>query len=105
MQYEKYLQALQPLQEKWAGLADRERKLVGCAGVMIFIASFYWLIWQPISDAEAQSLKKLSRHQSTLSYVKATANQIASLQGASVQQQSKIYCSLQVGVLHSSRFK
>ncbi|MCE9687837.1 type II secretion system protein M [Shewanella sp. AS16] len=63
----------------WEGLASREQQLVGFGGVFLLIAVFYWGIWTPIANAEADALASLKAQQQTLDYVKQTANKIAGL--------------------------
>ena len=63
----------------WQGLASREQQLVGFGSVFLVIGIFYWGIWTPIANAEADALRNLNAQQQTLSYVKQAANKIASL--------------------------
>lgn len=70
------------LRSWWNGLASREQQLVGFASVFLVIGIFYWGIWTPISNAEADALRNLNAQQQTLAYVKQTANKIAGLKQA-----------------------
>lgn len=63
----------------WQGLALREQQLVGFCAVFLVIGVFYWGIWTPIANAEADALRNLTAQQQTLNYVKQTANKIAGL--------------------------
>lgn len=63
----------------WQGLAVREQQIVAFGAVFLVIGIFYWGIWTPIANAEADSLRRLAVQQQTLTYVKQTANKIAGL--------------------------
>ncbi|MGL5665473.1 MAG: type II secretion system protein M [Shewanella sp.] len=63
----------------WQGLASREQQIVGFGAVFLVIGVFYWGIWTPIANAEANALRNLTAQQQTLTYVKQTANKIAGL--------------------------
>jgi len=64
----------------WAGLILREKQMVAACSVVLLIGLFYWGVWTPINNAEADAKNYLAGEQSTLDYVKQTANRIASLQ-------------------------
>lgn len=63
----------------WESLATREQQVVGVGAVMTLIAVFYFGIWTPISNAEADALAKLKAQQQTLNYVKDGANKLVGL--------------------------
>lgn len=63
----------------WQGLAAREQQIAVFGGVFLVIGLFYWGIWTPIANAEADALRSLTAQQQTLTYVKQTANKIAGL--------------------------
>ncbi|MCG9697902.1 type II secretion system protein M [Shewanella sp. Isolate11] len=63
----------------WNGLILREQQLVAACGVMLVVGIFYWGIWTPISNTEADAERSLQSQQNTLNYVKQTANKIVGL--------------------------
>ena len=63
----------------WNGLILREKQLVSVCGVFLIIGFLYWGIWTPISNAEIEAERGLQAQQSTLNFVKQTANKIAGL--------------------------
>ncbi|ABZ78705.1 General secretion pathway M protein [Shewanella halifaxensis HAW-EB4] len=63
----------------WGGLVLREQQMVAACGVVLVIGILYWGIWTPIANAEDEAQRRLEGQQSTLNYVKQTANRIAGL--------------------------
>lgn len=63
----------------WNGLVLREQQMVAACGVVLVIGILYWGIWTPIANAEDEAQRNLDGQQSTLNYVKQTANRIAGL--------------------------
>ncbi|GIU45466.1 type II secretion system protein M [Shewanella sairae] len=63
----------------WNGLVLREKQMVSACGVVLVIGILYWGVWTPIANAEAEAQRNLEGQQSTLNYVKQTANRIAGL--------------------------
>lgn len=70
---------MEKLKAWWESLATREQQIVAVGGVMLLIAVFYWGIWTPIANAEADAVNRLKAQQQTLAYVKETANKLAGL--------------------------
>lgn len=73
---------MENLRSWWNGLASREQQLVGFASAFLLIGVFYWGIWTPIANAQADAQRNFNAQQQTLSYVKQTANKIAGLKQA-----------------------
>ncbi|MCG9712603.1 type II secretion system protein M [Shewanella insulae] len=63
----------------WNGLVLREQQLVAACAIVLVLGIFYWGIWTPISQAEEDARRNLTAQESTLNYVKQTANKIAGL--------------------------
>ena len=63
----------------WSGLVLREQQMVAACGVVLVVGILYWGVWTPIANAEAEAQRRLDGQQSTLTYVKQTANRIAGL--------------------------
>lgn len=63
----------------WNGLVLREQQLVAACAIVLVLGIFYWGIWTPISQAEEDAQRNLTAQESTLNYVKQTANKIAGL--------------------------
>ena len=63
----------------WNGLVLREKQMVSACGVVLVIGILYWGVWTPIANAEDEAQRNLEGQQSTLNYVKQTANRIAGL--------------------------
>ncbi|MEI6858793.1 MAG: type II secretion system protein M [Shewanella sp.] len=63
----------------WGGLILREKQLVSVCGVFLIICFIFWGIWTPISNAESDAKTRLLAQQSTLNFVKQTANKLAGL--------------------------
>ena len=63
----------------WSGLVLREQQMVAACGVVLVIGILYWGVWTPIASAEDEAQRRLDGQQSTLTYVKQTANRIAGL--------------------------
>tara|TARA_B100001094_G_C18195698_1_gene810704 strand:+ start:8458 stop:8973 length:516 start_codon:yes stop_codon:yes gene_type:complete len=89
-QYEQSMKALQPLHDKWLGLAYRERQFLSVAIVAFLVSSFYWMIWNPLHVAAEESQVQLTKQLNTLSDVKSMGNQIFTLSGQSGQRQSNL---------------
>ncbi len=51
----------------WAGLQPREQQLVSGAAVVVLIGMFYWLLWQPLHQANAAQQQKVQSAQRQLS--------------------------------------
>ncbi|MCG9748376.1 type II secretion system protein M [Shewanella sp. Isolate8] len=66
----------------WNGLVLREQQLVAACAIVLGVGILYWGIWTPISQAEADARRNLTAQESTLNYVKQTANKIAGLKQA-----------------------
>jgi general secretion pathway protein M len=76
----------------WAGLQQREQRLVAGAAVVMVIGMFYWLLWQPLHQANLQQQQKvqnaqrqLSELQQLLPQLKAAGNQSARSGGSLAQ--------------------
>ncbi|MCL1147813.1 type II secretion system protein M [Shewanella marinintestina] len=63
----------------WNGLVLREKQMVSACGVVLVIGILYWGVWTPIANSEDEAQRNLEGQQSTLNYVKQTANRIAGL--------------------------
>ena len=50
----------------WGGLQSREQRLVAGAGVVVVIGLFYWLLWQPLHQAQHAQQQKLNTAQQQL---------------------------------------
>ena len=70
---------MENLKAWWNGLVLREKQMVSACGVVLVIGILYWGVWTPIANAEAEAQRRLEGQQSTLNYVKQTANRIAGL--------------------------
>ncbi|MCK8046404.1 type II secretion system protein M [Shewanella sp. 1CM18E] len=70
---------MENLKAWWNGLVLREKQMVSACGVVLVIGILYWGVWTPIANAEAEAQRNLEGQQSTLNYVKQTANRIAGL--------------------------
>ncbi|QLE83825.1 MULTISPECIES: type II secretion system protein M [Shewanella] len=66
----------------WSGLVQREQQMVAACAVVLVIGILYWGVWTPIANAEENAERSLQAQQSTLNYVKQTANKIAGLREA-----------------------
>ncbi|MCL1076226.1 type II secretion system protein M [Shewanella dokdonensis] len=73
---------MENLQKWWASLAQRERQLVLVMAGIVLMAIFYWGLWTPLSNAEAQAQVKLNAQQQTLLFVKQSAAKITALKKA-----------------------
>jgi general secretion pathway protein M len=51
----------------WTGLQQREQRLVAGAAVVCVIAVFYWMLWQPLHQANAAVQQKVQAAQQQLS--------------------------------------
>jgi general secretion pathway protein M len=51
----------------WAGLQPREQQLVSGAAVVVLVGMFYWLLWQPLHQANAAQQQKVQSAQRQLS--------------------------------------
>ncbi|WP_299795571.1 type II secretion system protein M [uncultured Shewanella sp.] len=80
---------MENLKAWWNGLILREQQLVGTCAVVLVIGIFYWGIWTPISNAELDAERRLQAQQSTLNFVKQTANKIAGLKQTGAQAKFK----------------
>ena len=89
MQFQQFIQMLQPVQDWWHHLADRERQLLSVAGTAFLIACFYWMVWHPLSVAEESAEVQLIKQRNMLNDVKSTASKIASLRGSGESYHSK----------------
>ncbi|ABV38951.1 general secretion pathway M protein [Shewanella sediminis HAW-EB3] len=87
---------MENLKAWWNGLILREQQLVGTCAVVLVIGIFYWGIWTPISNAEIDAERRLQAQESTLNFVKQTANKIAGLKQSGTQ--SKFNGSLSAAV-------
>ncbi len=67
------------LMDKYRALSEREQRLVIITGVVMIIAMFYWLIWQPLSDGLAQEKARLDNQQELLLWVQENANRAQQL--------------------------
>ncbi|ASJ98317.1 MULTISPECIES: type II secretion system protein M [Shewanella] len=70
----------------WNGLVLREQQLVAACALVLVLGILYWGIWTPISQAEADAERNLTAQESTLNYVKQTANKIIGLKQAGGQK-------------------
>ncbi|HEX5792417.1 MAG TPA: type II secretion system protein GspM, partial [Rheinheimera sp.] len=76
----------------WAGLQQREQRLLACAAIVVVTGLFYWLLWQPLHQANAAQQQKvqaaqrqLSQLQQLLPQLKAAGTKTAR-SGGSLQQ-------------------
>ena len=76
----------------WAGLQQREQRLLTWAAIVVTVGLFYWLLWQPLHQANAAQQQKvqaaqrqLSQLQQLLPQLKAAGNKTAR-SGGSIQQ-------------------
>ncbi|RTR37392.1 type II secretion system protein M [Shewanella canadensis] len=91
---------MENLKAWWNGLILREQQLVGTCAVVLVVGIFYWGIWTPISNAEIDAERRLQAQESTLNFVKQTANKIAGLKQSGTQ--SKFNGSLSAAVNQSA---
>ncbi|RTR25980.1 type II secretion system protein M [Shewanella atlantica] len=91
---------MENLKAWWNGLILREQQLVGTCAVVLVIGIFYWGIWTPISNAEVDAERRLQAQESTLNFVKQTANKIEGLKQSGTQ--SKFKGSLSAAVNQSA---
>jgi len=91
---------MENLKAWWNGLILREQQLVGTCAVVLVIGIFYWGIWTPISNAEVDAERRLQAQESTLNFVKQTANKIAGLK--QIGTQAKFKGSLSAAVNQSA---
>jgi len=57
------------LKSRYAALSEREQKLVALSGIVILIALFYFIVWQPLSSAIEREQAALKSQQSLLTWV------------------------------------
>lgn len=91
---------MENLKAWWNGLILREQQLVATCAVVLVIGIFYWGIWTPISNAEVDAERRLQAQESTLNFVKQTANKIEGLKQSGTQ--SKFKGSLSAAVNQSA---
>ena len=61
------------LMEKYRQLNEREQRLVLISGVVLIIALFYWVIWQPLSNSREQQQPRLESQSELLLWVQENA--------------------------------
>jgi general secretion pathway protein M len=64
-------------------LSEREQKLVSLAGVALIVATFYFALWSPLSNALAQQKILLKNEQSFAAWADDQANRAAKLRQSS----------------------
>ena len=76
----------------WAGLQQREQRLLTWAAIVVTVGLFYWLLWQPLHQTNAAQQQKvqaaqrqLSQLQQLLPQLKAAGNK-TDRSGGSIQQ-------------------
>ncbi|MBU2978324.1 type II secretion system protein M [Alteromonas sp. C1M14] len=69
--------------EKYKELSEREQRLTLISGVVIIIALFYWVIWQPLTVGVAQQTARLESQQALLTWVNEQSNRAQQLRRSS----------------------
>lgn len=64
----------------WAGLAEREQKMLTMGGLVVTAAVFYGLIWSPYLSYVSELRKRIKADQSTLVYMQALDHKIQEMQ-------------------------
>lgn len=67
----------------WAGLQQREQQLVAAAAVVLVIGVFYWLIWQPLHQANRLQQQKVQAAQQQLTQLQQLLPQLKATNDAS----------------------
>lgn len=57
------------LMKRFHSLSEREQKLVMLTGIVVVVALFYWVIWQPIANGLVNEEARYTSQQSTLTWV------------------------------------
>ena len=73
------MEQIEQIKTWWQRLEGRERNLLMSAGVLSMIVLFYWLVWQPLNQAEFQAQQRMIKQRNDLAYVKSMAHQIVNL--------------------------
>ncbi|CAM3932369.1 type II secretion system protein GspM [Rheinheimera salexigens] len=69
----------------WFGLQVREQRIVSLAGVVIAIALFYWLLWQPLHQAKIQRQQTVTAAQLQLQRLQQAIPSLLAAGSASVR--------------------
>ena len=77
------------LMEKYRQLNEREQRLVLISGVVLIIALFYWVIWQPLSNSLEQQQARLESQSELLLWVQENAVRAQQLRRTSG---NKVFC-------------
>lgn len=70
----------------WAGLANRERLLVGLAGGTVLLALLYLLVWEPFAQGRADLASRVQAHQKDLTWMQQSATELARLRASTRTQ-------------------
>lgn len=69
--------------EKYRQLSEREQRLVGLSAIVLIIALFYWVIWQPLSNGIEQEQTRLESQSELLLWVQESAVRVQQLRRTS----------------------
>ncbi|MEG3765538.1 type II secretion system protein M [Alteromonas sp. 14N.309.X.WAT.G.H12] len=69
--------------DKYKELSEREQRLTLLTAVVVAIALFYWLVWQPLSTGVVQETARLESQQALLTWVKEQSNRAQQLRRSS----------------------
>ena len=77
---------MKQLQQKitlwWQGLQQREQRLVAAATVVLVIGGVYWLLWQPLHQANERQQQKVQVAQRQLTELQQAVPQLKASGGA-----------------------
>lgn len=74
----------------WASLQPREQRLVSVASVAVVIGAFYWLIWQPLHQANERQQQKVQAAQRQLTELQQALPQLKASGGAKVRSSGSL---------------
>jgi general secretion pathway protein M len=69
----------------WAGLQPREQQLVSGAAVVVLVGMFYWLLWQPLHQANTAQQQKVQSAQRQLSQLQQLMPQLKAAAGTTAR--------------------
>ncbi len=73
----------------WAGLSEREQRLLGMAGGVLLLALLYWGAWRPFAARLEQAERRVATQQQTLAWMQAQEPALQRLQGRRGGHQGK----------------
>lgn len=83
-------QLINPLQQWWLSISQREQRLVVVCGLLLLVGGLYWGIVQPVSERAAQAQMRIQSEKQLLSWVKDKADEISQLRGQGGQTVSSL---------------